>query len=137
MSSYKCVDINGLARTISDRDDNLADLGIAQHVRVCVGDPLQGERLVEHRFECARGESVQQIGGKTLTTDQRLLRGACAKGDTDDARAFACYLVEIAVANPTGVAADAYQPSLDCEHADVIGEHRPADLVDYHVDATL
>src|SRR6266851_1021146 len=61
-------------RTISHRDYDLADLGVAQHVRVRIRNPLERERAVEHWFERSCGERAQQVGSETLTTDQRLLR---------------------------------------------------------------
>src|SRR5262245_44633957 len=54
---------------VSHRDHDLADLCIAQHVCLCVGNPLERERTVEYGFECSCGKSTQQVGSEPLTTD--------------------------------------------------------------------
>src|SRR5262249_7783470 len=123
--------------SISHGDHNLPDLDIAQHVGMRVGDLLEREGAVEYCFEYTCSESAKQVSGKTLTANQCLFRRACAEGDADDARAFACDLVEITVPNLTSVASDTYQPALDRQHPDIIGEHRSTDLVDDHIDAVL
>src|SRR5262245_50124248 len=49
-----------------DHQHDLAGLRVAQHVLVRVGQPLERERVVEHRLEGALGDGVEQVGGEAL-----------------------------------------------------------------------
>jgi hypothetical protein len=74
---------------------------------VRIRDPLEWEGAVEHRFERPRGKSAQEIGGETLTANQRLLCRPGAEGDANNAHPFARHFVQVAVADPARVAAHA------------------------------
>src|SRR5579863_10003334 len=76
------------------RHHDLADLRVAQHVGMRVGDFLQRKSSVEHRLERAALERAKQIGGEALTAHQRLLGRTGAERHPDDTDALARDLIE-------------------------------------------
>jgi len=64
------------AAVSSKGEQNFADLRVAQHIAVRVGDPFEREGFIEHWLERARFE---QISGETLAANQRLFRRARAE----------------------------------------------------------
>src|SRR5437773_7672995 len=71
-------------RALPDCDDDLADLCVALHARVCVPGPRARKCAVEYRFAGARGEGAQQVCGEPLTVDERLLR--CGRAESIGSR---------------------------------------------------
>src|SRR4030095_17237695 len=87
------------------------------------------ERWVEHLHERALRDRVHQVRGEPLAARERFLWSTRAEGDADDRGALASDLVQVALADATRVAADAHEPRLEREHADVVGQHRAAGVV--------
>src|ERR1700722_14525970 len=75
--------------------DDLADLRVAQHVSVRVGNSFEWESSVEHRLECAAAECPEQVSGEALTAYQGLFQRAGAECHADNAYALARYFIEI------------------------------------------
>src|SRR5262249_36553548 len=122
---------------VSEREYDLPELGIAEHVGMRLGYPLKGKRTVEYRFERTHGKCTQQLCGEPFATDKRLLYRTGTERDTDDARAFARDVVKVTVAHLTCVASDAHQSPFDRQDVDIIGKHRPTDVIDDHINPTL
>src|SRR5712692_6551134 len=94
------------------REHDLADLRVAQHVRMRIGEALERERTIEYRLERTAAERREQIGGETFTRLKCFLRRARTEGHADDRGAFAGDFVHVALANECAVAPDADQPAL-------------------------
>ena len=63
------------AAVSSKGEHNFADLRVAQHIAVRVGDPFEREGFIEHWLERARFEQISE----TLAANQRPFRRARAE----------------------------------------------------------
>src|SRR5690348_8714337 len=109
-----------LAPALVHHEHDLAGLRVAQHVAVRVEEALERKRAIEHGLERALADGLEQVRGEPLAARERLFGRAGAERDADDRRALAGDLVEVAVTDPAGVAADAHQPRLERQHPDVV-----------------
>src|SRR5207237_874530 len=106
-------------------------LCIGQHIRVCIGEPVEWESAIEYRFQSSATECLEHVRRESFTALQRFFGRAGAEGDAYNAGALACDFVEVAFTDASGIAAHTHQATLDCEHANVFGQHGAAHLVDY------
>src|SRR6266849_6796062 len=97
------------------REHDLADLRVAQHVRMRIGEPLERKRAIKYRLERTGVNRCEQIGGETFTRLQCLLGRARTESHTDDRRAFAGDFIHVALADECAIAPDADQPALERE----------------------
>src|SRR5579862_7259716 len=93
--------------------DDFSNLRVAQHVGVSVGDLLEWKGSIEYRLERAGAECAEQVGRETLTAYQRFLERTGPERNPDDTHALARDLIEIAIANLSGIAPDAYEAPLN------------------------
>src|SRR5262249_21118347 len=63
------------------RQDDLSDLRIAQHVSVCIADPLKWKDPVNDWFQLAAVDCLQQIAGESFAASERFLCRPGTKGD--------------------------------------------------------
>src|SRR6266849_10163473 len=91
------------------REHDLADLRVAQHVRMRIGEALERERAIKYRLERAGVDRREQIGGETFTRLQRLLGRARTERHADDRGALARDFVHVALADECAIATDADQ----------------------------